>query len=70
MTGLHVLHAHDSDNVAGLCAVQFVTVVGVHLNHTADPLGFTGERVEDGVALVQVRLSRCVQRSERQNGRP
>src|SRR5690606_28824813 len=52
--GLNVLHAHNGDDVARGSEGQFVTVVSVHFHHTANTLGLAGERVEDGVTLVQV----------------
>ncbi len=53
MASLNVLHADTGKNVAGLRAVNFVTVVRVHLNHTADALGFTGEGVQYGHAFFK-----------------
>src|SRR5690606_6459673 len=54
MTGLHVLHADHSDDVAGLGIGQFGTLVGVHLHHTADALGLAGKGVQDGVAFAEL----------------
>ena len=54
MTGLHVFHAHNGDNVARGGERQLITLVGLHLDHPAHTLGFAGEGVEDGVAFVQL----------------
>ena len=53
MAGLYVFHADDSDNVARLCSGNFVPVIRVHLNHSADTFGFSGVGVKDGVAFIQ-----------------
>ncbi len=53
VTGLNFLHANDGDNVTRLSSSQFGTLIGVHLNHTANTLCFTGEAVKDSVTLVE-----------------
>ena len=53
MAGLYVLHAYDRDNITGLSAVNFVTIISMHLNHSANTFGFSGKGVKYGVALVQ-----------------
>ena len=51
VTGLGVLQADEGNDVARLAAVQFDTLVGVHLNDTADTLGLAGVGIEQGIAL-------------------
>ncbi len=52
VTGLNVFESDDGNDVAGLCGVYFLTVVGVHFDHAADTLGLAGEGVEHGIALL------------------
>ncbi|CSD29820.1 Uncharacterised protein [Vibrio cholerae] len=54
MTCLNVLHTNDRDDVTCLCRFHFVTVVCVHLNHTADTLSFTCCAVKNGITLLNL----------------
>ena len=54
MTRLNVLHAYAGENIARLRPVNFVALIGVHFNHTADALSFSSRRVEDGVAFLNL----------------
>ncbi len=53
VAGPHVLHADDGDDVARLRHLDQVPVVGVHLDHAADPLLLAGEGVEHRVTLLE-----------------
>ena len=53
VTSLNVLHTYNCDDVTSLSGSQLGTVIRVHLNHTADTLGFASEGVQDGVTLIQ-----------------
>ena len=53
VTGLNVLEPNKSHDVTRLGAVEVLTGVGVHLNDTANTLGFAGEGVEDSISLIQ-----------------
>jgi len=52
VTGFNILHADDGHDIAGLGAGNLVAVVGMHLNHAADALGFAGCRIENGGTLL------------------
>ena len=52
VTRLDVLETDDGDDVARLCGVDFVAVVGVHFNHAANAFGLAGEGVEHGITLL------------------
>ena len=54
MTRLDVLHAHTGKNITRLRSINFVALIGVHFNHTADALGFSSRRVQDGVAFLNL----------------
>jgi hypothetical protein len=52
VTGAHVLEANHGHDVTGLRRIHDGSVVGVHLDHAADALVLAGERVDQGVALI------------------
>ena len=54
MTGLHVLHADDGNDITGLGTVEFLAGVGVHLDDTANTLGLAGKGVQHGGAFFQL----------------
>ena len=51
VAGLDVLESDDGHDVACLGGVDFLAVIGVHLDHAADALGLACEGVQDGIAL-------------------
>ena len=52
MTCLHIFHTNNSDNIARLCAIYLVALIGVHFHHATNTLGFAREGVKDGIALI------------------
>ena len=42
VTRLRVLHPNECNDVACLRAIEFFTLIGVHLNNTTDALAFAG----------------------------
>ena len=51
MTCLNIFHTNAGKNIAGLRNIDFRSIICVHFHHATDTLGFTGSRVQNGVAL-------------------
>ena len=54
MARLNVFHAHTGKNIARLSSINLVTLIGVHLNHTTNALGFSSRRIQNGVAFLNL----------------
>ena len=52
MSCLNIFHTDAGKDVARLSYVDFRSVIRVHFHHSANALGFTRGRIEDGIAFL------------------